>query len=207
MPRLTPRNLLFSLQNILPYGEACSLLCRQAVEEEEETVCDVHGTHARIEIEAQQVQVGVEGVESSLNAFAYDVVGYASEGLQTDDVLHAVAIEPADVRGQQPSFSKLRRHGHDALGAAGIVVDIRERTEIAETAARAVHLLLFCFYEFIERMDHEIGRGAIAQTQFLLYLRVHELLQEEGRDERGHHLYAFLNESAADELMGERIEL
>lgn len=64
------------------YGHLCSFcLCRKVVKEEQQTVGDIDFAHSRVEIEAQQVEVGIEIVEFLLHALGYNMIGDAAKWL------------------------------------------------------------------------------------------------------------------------------
>ena len=61
----------------------------QVVDEEQQAVGDVDLAHAGVEVDAEQVHVGIDLLDATLHAARDDVVGNAAERLQRDDVVHA----------------------------------------------------------------------------------------------------------------------
>ena len=71
---------------------------------------------AAVEIEEQQVHIGVKFPHLLLYSLGNDVVGDAGERLQTDDVLHTVFRQGGHLRRNQPSFAEVGRHVDDTGG-------------------------------------------------------------------------------------------
>ena len=62
----------------------------EIVDEEQQTVGDVHLTDAGIEVNAEQIHVGVELLDAAFHTSGDDVVGDATERLERDDVIDTV---------------------------------------------------------------------------------------------------------------------
>ena len=58
--------------------------------EEQQTVGDVDIAHAAVEIQREQMHVWMELLDATLEAFGYNMVGYAAKRLEADDMVDAL---------------------------------------------------------------------------------------------------------------------
>ena len=147
-------------------------------------------------------------METFLDALGNHVVSDATERLERDDVVHAITDVTYDVGRQKPAFAKLGCERNQSLYVLRIIIDIGERTEVAELAGCLVYLAQSSAYQrLISALDDEIGHFGATQPHVFLYLYIHKFLQEERGKQRRNHLNAARNDVLLQELVGERIEL
>ena len=98
------------------------------------------------------------------DAFGDDVISYTTERLETDNIFHSVAIESGNIGWQKPTFTELSGKRNNIFDTLGFMIDVGERTEIAEAGTGAIKLFLSALDEFVECADNEIGHIRITQT-------------------------------------------
>lgn len=86
-------------------------------------------------------------METFLNALGNHVVSDATERLERDDVVHAITDVTYDVGRQKPAFAKLGCERNQSLYVLRIIIDIGERTEVAELAGCLVYLAQSSAYQ------------------------------------------------------------
>ena len=104
----------------------------QTVEEEQQSVGDVDGRHAWVEVERHIVELRIHFFQFLFYALRHHMVGDTSEGLQAHHIVDPLSHHADDIAGQKPSLAKLRGQRHHAIHLTGFVEDVGKRTEIAE---------------------------------------------------------------------------
>ena len=81
------------------------MLC--TIKEKQQAVDDVNTAYSAVDVETEQVQMRIVAPNGFLDAFCYDMIGYAAEGLQADNAVYALLCQLHNVARQQPAFASL----------------------------------------------------------------------------------------------------
>jgi hypothetical protein len=135
----------------------------QVVDKEKHAVGDVHIAHAAVEVNGQHEHIGKDILELLFHAFGYNMVGYASEGLQREHVVYAHVMIGHGFCRQQPSLAELRIKGYYAAGVFSLFEYISERNEIFELAANGVYLVYLVLHEFVGKIEQEVWASTFSE--------------------------------------------
>ena len=100
-----------------------------------ETVGDVGFGGACIEIKEENAQIRIQIFVTVLNALTDNVVGYAAEGLERDNLLDTMFCQVADLSGQKPPFAEVCRRVDDLAAITPDVHNVGEGAVERETTA------------------------------------------------------------------------